>query len=341
MRLGLSPLLVLLLCTCARAQIIGFVDSVEVHRTDTIYFAFGSDQLSENAVSKVTDLATDRPGALELYLEGHTDAVGSTAANEALARRRSLNTQATATAAGWPADAIELRHFGERKLEVSSAGREARNRRVLLRSGRPKRYARLRGTLTNADGEPLAGVVIANSRYLQDTVYTQSDGSYDLFLPLEEAVQIDLYARRYFFRSRKLVLTDTTNLTEFTTSLLAATKGTRMSVPDLFFVGNKTELLLESIPTLPRLLQFMRLTPDVRIELAGHVNRPGPRQEPGSWSYNLAVNRAKAIYDYLIQQGISEDRLRFRGYSNFEMVFPKAKAEIHMRMNRRVELRVW
>lgn len=337
----LALVLVLLHCPLVHAQITGFVDSVEVHRTDTIYFAFGSDELDEVANLKVQSLATDRPGKLELYLEGHTDAVGTDAANEDLARRRSLNTRAVATAAGWPDEDIELRHFGERNLRVQSKGREARNRRVLLRSGLPKRYARVRGAITNKDGLPIPGLVIANSRYLRDTVVTRPDGTYDLFLPLEEAVQLDIYARRHFFRSKKLLLTDTTNLTELITKLTPAKTGARMSVPDLFFIGNETNLLAESYPTLPRLLQFMRTTPDIRIELAGHVNRPGAPQKPGTWSYKLAFDRAKMIHDYLVNQGINKSRLRFRGYSNYEMVFPEAKLEVHMRMNRRVEIRVW
>ena len=348
----LFSLLLLLFGTCAptvfsinqtgglRAQIIGFVDSVEVHRTDTIYFAFGSDVLTERARTQVQRLVADRPGELELYLEGHTDAVGSDSANEALARRRSLNTLAAARAAGWPEDAIELRHFGERKLSVQTRGRERRNRRVLLRSGLPRRYARFRGTITDQEGNPLPGAVIAHGQYLEDTVRAKPDGSYELFLPLEEAVRLDVFAQGHFFRSHQLKLSEATPIPPLVTQLAPAVSGSRMSVPDLYFVGNQTNLLKESLPTLPRLLQFMRNSPEVSIELAGHVNSPGPQKPPGTWEYKLSFDRAKVIYDYLIKFGIDKKRLRFRGYSNYEMVFPKAKLEKHMRANRRVEIRV-
>jgi len=82
-------LLIYALPVLLEAQVIGYVDSVEVHRTDTIYFEFGSDVLDSTATTAVSALAADRPGALELYLEGHTDAVGSDRANNDLARRRS------------------------------------------------------------------------------------------------------------------------------------------------------------------------------------------------------------------------------------------------------------
>lgn len=340
LRYRFTLLLLFVLCVCGKTQIVGFVDSVEVHRTDTIYFAFGSDVLDERARTQVQGLVADRPGELELYLEGHTDAVGSNTANEDLARRRSLNTLAAAKTAGWPADAIELRHFGERRLSVQTKGRERRNRRVLLRSGLPRRYARFRGTITDAEDKPLPGAVIAHGQYLEDTVRANPDGTYELFLPLKEAVRLDVFAENHFFSSHQLTLSEATPVPPLVTQLVPATSGSRMSVPDLYFVGNQTNLLKESFPTLPRLLQFMRSSPDIRIELAGHVNSPGPKKPPGTWQYKLSFDRAKVIYDYLIKFGIEKKRLRFRGYSNYEMVFPEAKLERDMRANRRVEIRV-
>lgn len=335
-----SLLILSFLCTRVHAQIVGFVDSVEVHRTDTIFFAFGSDVLDERARTQVQSLVADRPGELELYLEGHTDAVGSNAANDDLARRRSLNTLAAARSAGWPEASIELRHFGERRLSVQTKGRERLNRRVLLRSGLPRRYARFVGTITDQDGNPLPGAVIAHGQYLEDTARANPDGTYQLFLPLNEALRLDVFAENHFFSSHQLTLSEATPVPPLITQLTPATSGSRMSVPDLYFIGNQTNLLKESFPTLPRLLQFMRSSPEVRIELAGHVNSPGPKKPPGTWEYKLSFDRAKMIYDYLLKFGIDKKRLRFRGYSNYEMVFPKAKFEKQMRANRRVEIRV-
>lgn len=329
-----------LLCTCGRAQIVGWVDSVEVHRTDTIYFAFGSALLDEVARAQVRSLVADRPANLELYLEGHTDAVGDATANEALARRRSLNTRAVAIAAGWPEKTITLRHFGERRLRVTTPDSARRNRRVLLRSGRPRRYARFRGQITDVAGTPLAGAVIAHGPYLADTVRATTDGSYELLLPLNTPLQLDVFAQGHFFQSHQLDLRETPAARPLVTRLPAATAGAKMRIPDLYFVGNQTNLLQTSLPTLPRLLQFMRSSPGLRIELAGHVNSPGPPQPPGTWQYKLSFDRAKIIHDYLIRFGIAPGRVRFRGYSNYEMIHPDAKTEKFRRENRRVEIRV-
>jgi outer membrane protein OmpA-like peptidoglycan-associated protein len=320
--------------------VVGYVDSVEVHRTDTIYFEFGSDALDTVATIAVTELVADRPGELELYLEGHTDAVGSGQANDDLARRRSENTLASVLAAGWPETAVEIRHFGENKPAVRSKGKERLNRRVLLRSGMPRRYARFRGQITSADGTPIPGGAIARSRYLKDTVRADDEGYYELILPLEIGVRLDVYAKGHFFKGQMLILSESKPTPLLVTKLKPAIVGSKMDVEDLYFVGNQTNLLAESAPTLPRLLQFMRTSPELRIELSGHVNNPSEPQGPGTWSFNLANNRAKMIHDYLIKFGIPKDRLTYKGYSNWEMVNPKPKNSAEMRANRRVEVRV-
>jgi len=329
-----------MLSASVRAQVIGYVDSVEVHRTDTIYFDFGSAELRPEARAAVRDLAADRPGALELYLEGHTDAVGSDRANDALAKRRSEQTLRAVLNGGWPEEAVEIRHFGEQRLEVNSAGREWRNRRVLLRSGLPKRYALFRGRVLSEDGTPVPGGVIAASRYLKDSVKADHDGYYTLALPLDIGVKLDIYAENHFFESEVLVLREGNPPPALVTKLKPAAVGSKMAVKDLFFVGNETTLLKESYPVLPRLLQFMRGSPNLRVEIAGHVNKPGEKQGPGTWEHTLSVNRAKLIYDYLLELGIPKERMIFRGYSNHEMVNPRAKSEKAMRANRRVEIRI-
>ena len=84
----------------------------------------------------------------------------------------------------------------------------------------------------------------------------------------------------------------------------------------------------------------MRSNPEIVVELAGHVNDPGPKRGPGTWQYSLAEARAEFVHDYLIRFGIGQDRVKFRGYSNFEMVDPDPRNERERRRNRRVEIRV-
>ena len=333
-------LLLVLLPVSVFGQILGFKDSVEVHRTDVIYFKFGSDLLTETATNAVLDLARDRPGDLELYVEGHTDAVGSNRTNADLARRRSEAAVVAATAAGWPDSTIEIRHFGEERLAVRTQAKEERNRRVVLRSGLPRRYAVVRGRILDENDEPLAGGAVATSRYLADTVRTDDQGFFTVALPVDVGIILDLYAPGHFFESKTFVVREDGPAPNLLARLQRAEAGRTLKVENLYFVGNKTELLRESVGVPAKIVEFLRWNPELRVELAGHVNQPGERKEAGTWSYNLAMSRAKTIRDYVVGAGISGERVKFRGYSNWEMVNPRPRTEAQMRDNRRVEVRI-
>lgn len=314
-------------------------DSVEVHRTDTIYFDFGRADIRPQSDSVIAKLRAAYYDGLELYLEGHTDAVGSTQANERLARRRALNVRDRITTLGWPDSTISMRVFGERKLLVATSAREEKNRRVFLRSGKPQRYRLYRGTVTDSTGNPLPAGVIAHGRYLRDTTVADANGQFEIWLPINQVVGLDIYAPGHFFFSQYFRV-DPNKPTDFSIALESAEVGRRMDIPDMYFVGNKPILLDRSKGALPRLLTFMEYNPELRIEIAGHVNYPGRKKGPGTWEWNLAESRAHMVRNYLIANGVVADRLVARGYSNHEMRFPQPKNPKEQEANRRVEIRI-
>lgn len=332
---------ILLTSAVAQSQHASYRDSVEVHRTDTIYFEFGSEKIDAEALEKIYQMATDRPGALELYLEGHTDAVGTNDANELLAMRRSQAALEAFVDAGWPLEAVELRHFGERSLAIPTPSRERLNRRVLLRSGLPRRYVRLEGIVRGEDGTPLPGGAIAHGTYLQDTVTANQEGIFELWIPLNDSIRLDVFARQHFIETEKLIVkAEDPPPPRLEVTLQAATSGERLDIENLYFVGNRTVFLPGADIALERIYHFMAYNPEIKIELAGHVNHVGEPQPPGTHLHGLAGARAKIVYKYLVGRGISPKRMRFRSYSNYEMINPEAVTEEERRANRRVEIRV-
>ncbi|OAV44762.1 hypothetical protein A3850_009785 [Lewinella sp. 4G2] len=323
------------------AQTNGVKDSVEVHRNDTIYFDFAGADVDATAKTKIHQMVADRPGDLELYIEGHTDAVGTDAANEALAEARCQAARAAMIEAGWPADKVELRYFGERKLAVPTQAKERLNRRVLLRSGLPRTYIQLTGTVRDEVGNPIPGGAIAHGTYLIDTVTADDQGKFAIWLPADDPIRLDVFARRHFIETRDIKLSVADGPPPpFDVRLKLATTGRRIDIQNLYFVGNKTKLLPGGSTALERLYHFMEYNADTRIELAGHVNQPGEPQLPGTRLHALAGARAKVVYNYLVGRGIEPERMRYRSYSNYEMVNPNPVDEREMRANRRVEIRV-
>ncbi|QPC87533.1 OmpA family protein [Mesorhizobium sp. NBSH29] len=106
----------------------------------SINFAFASDEIPESQYDKVDNIATAMERILrrrprEVFLiEGHTDAVGSFAANQALSERRAQSLRRVLVREfDIPRRALETVGYGEEFLLVPTQNENWRNRRVTLR----------------------------------------------------------------------------------------------------------------------------------------------------------------------------------------------------------------
>ena len=106
---------------------------------DTVNFGFGEGFLREEEIDKLDRIAEVLEKVLarnpdEVFLlEGHTDAVGSNAANLALSRERALAVkEALTTYYVIPAENLRTVGLGERYLKIPTLQAEAENRRVSL-----------------------------------------------------------------------------------------------------------------------------------------------------------------------------------------------------------------
>lgn len=106
----------------------------------SINFAFGSAEIPDSQYGKVETIATAlerllrrRPNTTVL-IEGHTDAVGSAASNQALSERRAESLRRVLVREfGVPRRALETVGYGEEFLLVPTQNENWRNRRVTLR----------------------------------------------------------------------------------------------------------------------------------------------------------------------------------------------------------------
>ena len=89
-------------------------------------------------------------------------------------------------------------------------------------------------------------------------------------------------------------------------------EGKVIQLKNIFFETDMAELLPRSYTELKKLHQILLEYPNMIIEIRGHTDLRG------SYDYNidLSQRRAKAVVDYLIQKGISEDRTRFKGFGS-------------------------
>lgn len=115
-------------------------------------------------------------------------------------------------------------------------------------------------------------------------------------------------------------------------------KGDRMTLEDIKFEENKADFLAKSQSALRQLLKFLSENPKVSVEIGGHVNGLSNRNKK---EYkDLSNDRAQAVEDYLVKNGIDASRLKVKGYGNAEMLFPDPLNNGQMEANRRVEIKI-
>ena len=109
---------------------------------------------------------------------------------------------------------------------------------------------------------------------------------------------------------------------------------------NLNFEGGRHILLPGSQPVLNEVLEVMKNNPTLVVEIRGHICC-GPVNEDGldidTGEKLLSRNRAREIYQYLINNGISSSRLSYKGMGASQKIVPEEETEKDRETNRRVE----
>jgi outer membrane protein OmpA-like peptidoglycan-associated protein len=114
--------------------------------------------------------------------------------------------------------------------------------------------------------------------------------------------------------------------------------GTKLQLENILFISNSAEIVAKSKDELQDLLVFLKNNPSMEIEIGGHVY--GPKSRNINRYKKLSEERALAIYNFAITNGIDASRLTYKGYGNSEMIYRPAVNETQIAANRRVEFTI-
>ncbi|MEM1319176.1 MAG: OmpA family protein [Bacteroidota bacterium] len=112
-------------------------------------------------------------------------------------------------------------------------------------------------------------------------------------------------------------------------------QGKLIPLKNIFFDHDKAELLPRSYVELRKLLQVMQQNPTLVIEINGHTSSIGDFD----YNINLSHRRAKAVVDFLLDNGIRAQRARYKGYGSTRPIASNDREEGRS-LNRRVEFLV-
>ena len=112
------------------------------------------------------------------------------------------------------------------------------------------------------------------------------------------------------------------------------TKGDLLSFR-VFFKYKDSSIPQKSLPAVEGLLSFMKNNPGLTIEVGGHTDNVGTKQNNEA----LSQQRAEVVYNWLISKGIDEKRLVKKGYGSKSPVIPNEPHYARI-LNRRTDFRV-
>ena len=107
------------------------------------------------------------------------------------------------------------------------------------------------------------------------------------------------------------------------------------TLSDLHFETAKAIILKESYHELDELVNYMRLKPHLKIEIAGHTDSDGAEDQ------NLILSQkiAEAVKNYLVSKGINANRMIAKGYGESKPIAENETAA-GKALNRRTEILV-
>ena len=104
---------------------------------------------------------------------------------------------------------------------------------------------------------------------------------------------------------------------------------------NVFFDFDKSTLKKESEVELNKLVEYLTSNKGIKIEIGGHTDNQGSE----SYNERLSNDRAKAVYDYLVNKGIDSKRMSYKGYGMSKPVATNDTEEGRA-LNRRTEFTI-
>ena len=219
----------------------------------------------------------------------------------------------------------------------------------LYEAARPKPATYVKGKVRDAFTQTplLAQVEITDLAKNEVVSSVQSDwnGEFLLCLPGGKSYAFAVNKAKYAFYSNHFSLEKTATfgkpflldipLLPLQSSSPVAAKTTApktVVLKNVFFETASAKLLPESVAELDKLKNLLNDNPTLRIRINGHTDNVGTDND----NLSLSANRAKSVYEYLIQKGIAASRLEYKGFGESKPVATNDTAEGRQE-NRRTE----
>ena len=269
----------------------------------TIYFSFDKADFAEKYKKALKRYVSLNPGVKEIRINGHCDSRGSNEYNIILSKNRAENVKAHLETLLPKNVSLVVAFFGE---ENTVSIKHWRNRRVIVTTKTSPR--KTQNDLANQQETTNEG---------DNTNTTSANNTAEASSKETRAI-------------KKL------SIEEFV-------KGKNIVLPEVHFVGGQHIFLPGADRVLTDLAKIMQENPTMKIEIQGHICCSPEADEGydfGTKKFELSQTRAKAVFEFLVNQGIKGNRMAHIGLAR---KFPIVEVEIteeDKTTNRRVEIKI-
>lgn len=159
-------------------------------------------------------------------------------------------------------------------------------------------------------------------------------GKYVAVLPTNSKFVVTVKEPEYVYESFFVSTeeNETSQKVELQTELKPLEVGMHYTINNIYFKYNSYELTDDSKKVLDEFVKFLNENSTIKIEIQGHTDNIGTEE----FNKTLSENRAKAVYDYLVENGIAANRLKYKGYGFSKPIADNSTEEGRAR-NRRTE----
>lgn len=204
---------------------------------------------------------------------------------------------------------------------------------------KPDPITYVKGTVLDSETKkPLeASVLVINLRNklaAYNEITDQVTGDFMAVMPANEDYAFNVFAEGYTLYSKHFDIkpTDANKPFELEILLEKFKVGAKVQLNNVFFDSNKSELLPASLVELNILTDILKNNLNLVIEVQGHTDNVGDNKA----NQKLSESRAKAVYDYLVGNGVPKQQLTYKGYGEERPAFDNSSDDGRQK-NRRTE----
>jgi outer membrane protein OmpA-like peptidoglycan-associated protein len=209
---------------------------------------------------------------------------------------------------------------------------------------RPEKITYVKGHTFNAKTkdniETIIDLVDLETQQSVTSAYSNSTGEFLVTLTSNHNYLVNVSKPGFLFYSDNFSLKDKvadyTKPYKLEIPLQPIDTGYTIELKNVFFDVNKWDIKPESKAELEKVVAFLKLNPNLKIEFGGHTDNSGDKV----FNKTLSTNRAKAVFDYVtLKGGIVATRISYKGYGDTKPKAPNDTPE-NKAKNRRTELKV-